>query len=310
MEKKETKKCPYCGEEILTVAKKCRYCGEWLTEEETPSCKLVSSETSMNSKKSSPEPQSGSLDQGKQRKSKLNSIYIISGIAVVCVVILCVIVYLPGNTVKDDSDYVDPLTEDERIAANKIAEEVSNWTIWEKGYLKNEYDEEVKTAPYIKKDISGESNTGESTLEICFSNTYGLVFRIHGQFVDFVNCNIKAKVGDKEYTLIPTATDNAAIMFQDPTVIKNVVDLLDCGDFFKISIMNSDAAQQRSSFVFEIYGKTKVKETLSSMGINITSRNSSNYIIPGEENAGDDENYEEWTEEGPMPKADGYEDNY
>lgn len=26
----ETKRCPYCGEEILTTAKKCRHCGEWL----------------------------------------------------------------------------------------------------------------------------------------------------------------------------------------------------------------------------------------------------------------------------------------
>ncbi len=26
----ETKKCPYCGKEILAVAKKCKHCGEWL----------------------------------------------------------------------------------------------------------------------------------------------------------------------------------------------------------------------------------------------------------------------------------------
>lgn len=25
-----SKQCPYCGEEILSVAKKCKYCGEWL----------------------------------------------------------------------------------------------------------------------------------------------------------------------------------------------------------------------------------------------------------------------------------------
>ena len=26
----KTKRCPYCGEEILAIAKKCKHCGEWL----------------------------------------------------------------------------------------------------------------------------------------------------------------------------------------------------------------------------------------------------------------------------------------
>lgn len=30
----ETKRCPYCGEEILAVAKKCKHCGEWLNKDE------------------------------------------------------------------------------------------------------------------------------------------------------------------------------------------------------------------------------------------------------------------------------------
>ena len=29
----ETKRCPYCGEEILAIAKKCKHCGEFLTKE-------------------------------------------------------------------------------------------------------------------------------------------------------------------------------------------------------------------------------------------------------------------------------------
>ena len=29
---KETKTCPYCGEEILATAKKCKHCGEWLNK--------------------------------------------------------------------------------------------------------------------------------------------------------------------------------------------------------------------------------------------------------------------------------------
>lgn len=30
----ETKRCPFCGEEILAAAKKCKHCGEWLEKHE------------------------------------------------------------------------------------------------------------------------------------------------------------------------------------------------------------------------------------------------------------------------------------
>lgn len=41
METRETKNCPYCGEEILAVAKKCKHCGEWLDKSSKPNTPVV-----------------------------------------------------------------------------------------------------------------------------------------------------------------------------------------------------------------------------------------------------------------------------
>ena len=48
----ETKRCPYCGEEILAIAKKCKHCGEWLEtkepEKEKKACPVCGEQIDVN----------------------------------------------------------------------------------------------------------------------------------------------------------------------------------------------------------------------------------------------------------------------
>lgn len=46
----DTKRCPYCGEEILATAKKCKHCGEWLIKD------VVISQPNPNTEPVTPDP--------------------------------------------------------------------------------------------------------------------------------------------------------------------------------------------------------------------------------------------------------------
>lgn len=161
--------------------------------------------------------------------------------------------------------------------------------LWEKGYLKDEFDEEVKSSPYIKSYFYGKGDRGDAKLEICFSKTYGVIFRVFGGYYDdFADCEIKAKLGDNVLPLIPTDVDGSAIVFQDMEQIHTIIGLLECKDIFKLSIlMKTGYTDMNSSFLFSIYGNKDVKKALASIGIELGY--DGNYDYHGE--APDEDDY-------------------
>ena len=89
-----TKKCPYCGEEIMADAKKCRFCGEWLD-------KNSSSSFADNS------------------KSKKNWIYIVL-VAVVAIVITIIMATTKFSTSENTS--MSDTSGEKTIATTEVAE--------------------------------------------------------------------------------------------------------------------------------------------------------------------------------------------
>ncbi len=167
--------------------------------------------------------------------------------------------------------------------------ETDNTYIWEKGYLKNEFGEEDKSSPFIKTTFSGEGVRGEAEIEFLFSKTNGLILTIYGcNYAKYHDCVIKVKLGENVDQLIPTDVDGTSILFQDMGQIRKIIELLECGEEFKLSIlMKTGYTDMNSSFLFSIYGNTDVKKALASIGIELGY--DGNYDYHGE--APDEENY-------------------
>jgi hypothetical protein len=86
----ETKRCPYCGEEILLTAKKCKHCKEWLDTDET---EVKTNNTDATHDFNSGEDQSTSIEQEFDEalaatKKKRTTI-----LTIICVVIIGLIFY-------------------------------------------------------------------------------------------------------------------------------------------------------------------------------------------------------------------------
>lgn len=117
----DTKKCPYCGEEIKASAKKCRFCGEWLDE----AAPQVPHEERTNTE--------GTGKNGNILK------YILIGVIVIAIVIIAIVLITKpkdtgANNENTISDTIPPAAEPytiDQVEAN-IAEYDANETPEEK----------------------------------------------------------------------------------------------------------------------------------------------------------------------------------
>lgn len=132
---KETKRCPYCGEEIMKAARKCKHCGEWLDKEQ------------LDERKASPTldatPKFDVKEECKKAVSKINfrkifnkTVLIITGIVIILAV---------GGVWLYSF-----------LTAPKVIEG------WELGYIKDANGNEDKAQPIVSKTF--QSDKGEITI--------------------------------------------------------------------------------------------------------------------------------------------------
>lgn len=140
-----TKRCPYCGEEILDVAKKCKHCGEWLD-------KNAMSQTHSELQNKGSRAILGIPDKVKSSSKASVGNSPIAGkgclIAIVAIAVIFLIIFLVNSisdtgSVRSNTDYNDTVTWEE-----VVVEEIPN----------DDYVEGVDYSDGVIGDYDGNSN--------------------------------------------------------------------------------------------------------------------------------------------------------
>lgn len=104
----DTKKCPYCGEEILAVAQKCKHCGEWLDKDSSPEVKQTQASRSCNTTGKKIEHRAvaaPTTETAKEKKS--HTIYYVIGALIVVAIIVIAIVSGSSSKSSDGNGEMD-----------------------------------------------------------------------------------------------------------------------------------------------------------------------------------------------------------
>lgn len=159
---RETKRCPYCGEEIMATAKKCRYCGEWLTGEVPPD---------YNEQHVDPI----ASDESKSHSSpNVVASLVVLAVAAILAIIIAVTMHASGGRMSNDGNenYADSVmvdtTDTESDETYTSSDDYSSYESSSDNSYSQSYDE---TNPYFETYLrcKGKFINGGTPIELEFS---------------------------------------------------------------------------------------------------------------------------------------------
>ncbi len=204
-------------------------------------------------------------------------------------VLLCLILISCGSKSKVDSD-ADEAIKKEAAEVNAAADSLFNMeyteediinhavSLWDVGYLKDDFGEEIMSQPYISQKFYGKSRTGDCDLKIMISNAHGIVFIVHDEFmtISFNEYRLTVKRGDDVFNLKADNAEDSSLQFYSQESLATIVDLLDGGVPFKLAILNEDFIGTQSQLIFEFDGNACVRYAMINSGVISSSSNDEN----------------------------------